>query len=78
MAAGPLPLHFALSLPCPPARLPHLYHHPPDLQLVRRVDANGRPEVVLADFGCCRSTHGPQPSNRVSAGTPLYRWAVSV
>jgi serine/threonine protein kinase len=40
--------------------------------LVRRFDANGRPEVVLADFGCCRSTQGPQHSNRTSAGTPLY------
>ncbi|KAI7842217.1 hypothetical protein COHA_004130 [Chlorella ohadii] len=44
----------------------------PQNLLVRRLDANGRPEVVLADFGCCRSTQGPQPSNRLSAGTPLY------
>ena len=63
----PLPTSFTTSLK-PPS--PFVCA----LQLVRRLDANGRPEVVLADFGCCRSTQGPQPSNRPSAGTPLYRW----
>lgn len=40
--------------------------------LVRRIDANGLPEICLADFGCSRSTLGPQPSNRSSPGTPLF------
>ncbi|EFN55070.1 hypothetical protein CHLNCDRAFT_14083, partial [Chlorella variabilis] len=40
--------------------------------LVRSIDANGLPEVCLADFGCSRSMLGPQPSNRNSPGTPLF------
>lgn len=40
--------------------------------LVRSIDANGMPEIALADFGCCRSTAGSQSSDRSSAGTPLY------
>lgn len=40
--------------------------------LIRSITADGLPEVVLADFGQARLTTGPQPSNRCSAGTPLY------
>ncbi|PSC71036.1 Replication factor C subunit 3 [Micractinium conductrix] len=36
--------------------------------LVRGIDANGLPEICLADFGCAR----PTGSGRSSAGTPLY------
>lgn len=41
--------------------------------LVRGLDAEGLPQLALADFGCCCSTAGPQPAARgVSAGTPLF------
>lgn len=40
--------------------------------LLRGVDASGRPSLVLADFGCARSTADVPPSAHVSAGTPLY------
>ena len=40
--------------------------------LVRGLDANGLPQLALADFGCCRSTAAAPPAARVSAGTPLF------
>ncbi|KAL4452111.1 hypothetical protein ABPG75_007773 [Micractinium tetrahymenae] len=40
--------------------------------LIREINANGLPMIVLADFGCCRSTADPPPASHASAGTPLY------